>query len=288
MKSITKKAYGKINLILKVGEKRADGRHEVFTVMQKVGLYDTVTVSETETKGIFIECSDDSLATEENLAFKAAKCYFEKADIAPSVKIAIEKRIPVTAGMAGGSTDAGATLTALEDMYGALGFDGIYEMASSLGADVPFFIYEDKTMLGTGTGAHLTPFPSYSGELYGVFVSGVAEKPSTGEMYRILDEVKRDTVSCLEGSELKVKYAIENSDTGAFLAALDNDFELCNPHVTELSEMLADIGAERTLLCGSGPTVCGIFTDKKTAERASEKLTYKTFVCKITGESPPY
>ena len=283
MKSITKKAYGKINLILKVGEKRTDGRHEVLTVMQKVGVFDTVTVSEVTEKGIFIECSDSALATEENLAFKAAKCYFEKADIAPNVKIAIEKRIPVTAGMAGGSTDAGATLTALEEMYVFLGFDGIYEIASSLGADVPFFIYEDKTMLGTGTGAHLTPFPSYAGELYGVFVSGVAEKPSTGEMYRRLDKAKGESGSSLGGAERELKKAIEAGEAGAVLAALNNDFELCNPHVPAISEMLAGLGARKTLLCGSGPTVCGIFTDKKTAERASEKLTYKTFVCKITG-----
>ena len=79
MKSITKKAYGKINLILKVGDKRADGRHEVLTVMQKVGVYDTVTVSETEKKGIFIECSLKELASAENLAYKAAERYFEAA-----------------------------------------------------------------------------------------------------------------------------------------------------------------------------------------------------------------
>lgn len=283
MKSITKKAYGKINLILKVGEKRADGRHEVLTVMQKVGVFDTVTVSEVTEKGIFIECSDNALATEENLAFKAAKCYFEMARVTPNVKISVEKRIPVTAGMAGGSTDAGATLTALEEMYGFLGFDGIYEIASSLGADVPFFIYEDKTMLGTGTGAHLTPFPSYAGELYGVFVTEAAEKPSTGEMYRKLDEAKGESGSSLGGAERELKKAVEAGEAGAVLAALNNDFELCNPHVPAISEMLAGLGARKTLLCGSGPTVCGIFTDKSTAESASEKLSYKTFVCKITG-----
>ncbi len=282
MKSITKKAYGKINLILKVGEKRADGRHEVLTVMQKVGIFDTVTVSKPDAEGIFIECSDSSLATEDNLAYKAAKCYFDKAGLTPSIKISVEKRIPVTAGMAGGSTDAGATLTALEDMYGALGFDGIYEIAASLGADVPFFIYGDKTMLGRGTGTALTPFPSYSGELYGVFVVGVAEKPSTGEMYRLLDEVKGERVSCLDGAELKLRAAIESSDTCAVLTALTNDFELCNPHFSELSEMLKDLGAKKTLLCGSGPTVCGIFTDKETADTAAARLTYKAFVCKIT------
>ncbi len=91
MKSITKKAYGKINLILKVGKKRADGRHEVLTVMQKVGVFDTVTVSETGVDGIFIECSDATLATEDNLAYKAAKCYFEKARLTPNIKILIEK-----------------------------------------------------------------------------------------------------------------------------------------------------------------------------------------------------
>ncbi len=253
--------------------------------MQKVGVFDTVTVSETDECGIIIECGDATLETEDNLAYKAAKSYFEKSKFLPMVKISVEKRIPVAAGMAGGSTDAAATLTALEDMYGALGFDGIYEIAASLGADVPFFLYEDKTMLGRGTGTVLTPFPSYTGELHGVFAVGAAEKSSTGEMYRLLDEAKAEACTCLDGAEKELKEAIEGGDTFAVLESFINDFELCNPHVPRLSETLKELGAKKTLLCGSGPTVCGIFTDRKTAERAAERLTYEAFVCPITGEA---
>lgn len=283
MKSITKKAYGKINLILKVGGKRNDGRHEVLTVMQKVGVYDTVTVSEAAEKGIAIECDTLSLANTDNLAYKAAEKYFEAAGVTPCIKISIKKSIPVTAGMAGGSTDAGATLTALEEMYGALGFDGIYEIAASLGADVPFFIYDDKTMLGRGTGAELTPFPSIAEDLYGVFVVSGIEKPSTGEMYRLLDEAKGDTKTVLDGAADGLRLAIENGDTSSAIDSFVNDFILCNKHVKDFSIALASLGAKITLLCGSGPTVCGIFSDKGLAEKAAAALPYKTFVCKVTG-----
>ena len=284
MRTVTKKAYGKINLILKVGDKRDDGRHEVLTVMQKVGVYDTVTVSETDIGGISIECSDPALANEDNIAFKAARGYFEVAGITPSVKISIEKRIPVTAGMAGGSSDAGATLTALEEMYGALGESGIYSIAATLGADVPFFIYKDKTMLGRGTGTLLTSFPSVLGELYGLFVVTGIEKPSTGEMYRLLDEAKGDTKTALDGAEAGLRLAIEKADTDAAVDCFTNDFTLCNPHVYAFEKKLSSLGAKKTLLCGSGPTVCGIFTDKNAAEKAAGDLEHKTFVCMITGE----
>ena len=283
MDSVSVRAYGKINLILKVGGKRPDGRHDVLTVMQKVSVFDTVTVTKSEIPGIAIGCSDPSLATEDNLAYKAASAYFEKAGLDPSVSIYVEKDIPVTAGMAGGSSDAGATLTALEQLFGALGFDGIYGIAATLGADVPFFVYEDKTMLGSGTGTVLTPFPSFTEDTYGVFVTGVAEKPSTGEMYRRLDETKGEGSDLSPNAESSLRKATENGDVREFLSALENDFELCNPHAEKVSKELCGLGAQRCVLCGSGPTVCGIFTDMERAEKASEAIPYKTFVCKITG-----
>lgn len=281
MKSITKKAYGKINLILKVGKKRDDGKHEVLTVMQKVGVFDTVTICETAENGISIECSVPSLANADNIAYKAAKSYFEAASLVPSIKISIEKRIPVTAGMAGGSTDAGAVLTVLEETYGALGSDGIYKIAASLGSDVPFFIYDDVAMLGKGSGDVLTPFPSFTFELYGLFVTDITEKPSTGEMYRMLDETKGDTACDLSEREIELKKAIDGNSFTAALSCLCNDFELCNGHFSAISEELKSRGAVKTLLCGSGPTVCGFFTDEKTAKAAAESLPYGNFVCKL-------
>ena len=94
MEGVTVKAYGKINLILNVGGKRPDGRHDVLTVMQKVDVFDTVTVLKTDKNGITIDCDDKALATEDNLAYKAAKAYFDASGIAPSISIFIEKRIP--------------------------------------------------------------------------------------------------------------------------------------------------------------------------------------------------
>ncbi len=282
MNSVTKKAYGKINLILRVGEKRGDGKHEVLTVMQKVGVFDTVTVSKTEENGIFIECDEPSLISHENLAFKAAKMYFEALGAAPNVKVSIKKRIPTAAGMAGGSSDAGATLTALRELYGELGNKKIHEIASRLGSDVPFFIYGDTAMLGRGDGSELTPFPSLFGELYGVFTAGGQKKGSTGEMYRLLDSAKGSSATGLAGAENALKAAIDRCDMSAAMQSLENDFEFCCKHVEALSRTFSECGAVRTLLCGSGPTVCGIFTDETAARKASESLAYKSLVSRLS------
>lgn len=281
MNSVTKKAYGKINLILRVGKKRDDGKHEVLTVMQRVGVFDTVTVRKTEEKGIFIECDDVSLANTENLAYKAAELYFEALGVTPNVKISIKKRIPTAAGMAGGSSDAGATLTALREMYGGIENKKIHEIASRLGSDVPFFIYEDNAMLGKGDGSELTPFPSLFGELYGVFTAAGQKKGSTGEMYRLLDKIKGGSEKGLTGAENALRAAIDGRDTSAVMQSLGNDFELCCDHIRPLSDILSRYGAIRTLLCGSGPTVCGIFTDETAARKASESLVYESFVSRL-------
>lgn len=281
MNSVTKKAYGKINLILRVGEKRGDGKHEVLTVMQRVGVFDTVTVSKTEEKGIFIECDEPSLISPENLAFKAAEMYFEAIGAAPNVKISIKKRIPTAAGMAGGSSDAGATLTALCELYGKLEARKIHEIAARLGSDVPFFIYGDLAMLGRGDGSELTPFPSLFGELYGVFTAGGQKKGSTGEMYRLLDAAKGSSKTGLDGAENALRAAIVGGDMSAAMQSLENDFELCFKHIGALSRAFSECGAIRTLLCGSGPTVCGIFTDEAAARKASESLAYKSLVSRL-------
>ncbi len=281
MKSITKKAYGKINLILKVGKKMENGKHDVLTVMTKVGIYDTVKVTEVKENGINIECDEQTLANKDNLAFKAAERYFDAAGFYRNIKISIKKRIPVAAGMGGGSSDAGAVLNALEEIYGLLGFTKIYEIASGLGSDVPFFIFDDKTMLGRGTGTELTPFPTFTDDFYGVFILSDAPKKSTAEMYRLLDIKRSGIPDDTYGAEEQLKKAIKKGDIKIAVQCFFNDFELCNKHITDLRKIFSEYGAEKTILCGSGPTVCGIYTDKEKAEKALKELSYKSFICKL-------
>ncbi len=279
MKSVTKKAYGKVNLFLSVGKKRPDGRHDVENVMCRVGIYDTVTVTVSDTPEIRITCENVSLPlNEDNIAYLAAKRYLEKTCIAGGVDIKIEKRIPVKGGMAGGSTDAAAVLEAMNEIYGALDFATLSEIAASLGADVPFFLYGDKVMLGRGTGIELLEIGRINFDIYGVFVC-YGEKQSTGSVYGMLDTLRGENVP-LKTCD-KIARAIAENDFFAIMGEIENDFELVCPTFNEVKSALEGSGCQKVFLCGSGPTVCGIFQSEYEAKAAAKKLPYNTFVCKI-------
>ena len=270
MKSVTEKAYAKINLFLSVGGKRPDGRHDVETVLYRVGIYDTVTVSAGKGDGITLECDDKSLPTDEsNLAFKAAQLYLREAGIGEGVCIEIKKRIPVKAGMGGGSSDAAATLTALNGIFGELSFEKMYGIAASLGADVPFFLYGSDAMLGRGTGTVLTPAKALGTSAYGVFIS-CGEKLSTGAAYAALDVKRGENVSL--SSADKLISALAENDLFAAAGAMENDFEISCEGFSEVAAKMYELGALKALLCGSGPTVCGIFADKSGADAARKML----------------
>jgi 4-diphosphocytidyl-2-C-methyl-D-erythritol kinase len=278
MKSIEKRAYGKINLFLAVGDKLADGKHEVCTVMHRVGVFDTVTVSETEAGGVTLTCSDENIPTDEkNIAYAAALRYYESANISGGVHIDIKKRIPVTAGMGGGSSDAAAALLAMNCIYGALTLEELHVIAASLGADVPFFLYDTDAMLGCGSGTELSQCDCAKG-LYGVFVS-YGSKLSTGAAYAALDVKKKGDLT-LKSADNVIKALAEN-DISALVGAIENDFELISEHFPEISKLLSELGSLRNFLCGSGPTVCGLFLSKGEALAACEKIKYPSFAASI-------
>lgn len=275
---LTRKAYGKVNLFLSVGEKRSDGKHEVETVLCKVGVYDTVTLDVTPSGGIVLYCNDQTIPTDEsNIAVKAALAYAEKADMELNCRIQIEKRIPVTAGMGGGSSDAAAVLLMLNEIFGKMRESELLKIASSLGSDVPFFMYDDKVMVGRGSGDIMSPCVSNLGQLYGVFVMhGVKE--STGKAYALLDEANPDAIL---KSSAGVTSALKNNDIQKLAVEISNDFEMCSKHFKDVRCALENVGCIKAFLCGSGPTVCGLFADEKTASDAVEKLGYPTFLCEI-------
>ena len=278
MRSVTKKAYGKVNLFLAVGGKRADGRHDVETVMCRVGIYDTVKVTLTDC-GVTLTCDTDTLpVNEENIAFLAAKLYFDHSAYKGGCSIEMEKRIPVKAGMGGGSSDAAAVLSALDTLIGDVSFDTLVSIAASIGADVPFFLYEKSVMLGTGTGAELTDCGEPGFEMYGVFVT-YGEKPSTGAAYRMLDEVKGEDTA-LKSADKLIK-AMQGDDFFSFAGEIVNDFELCCATFSEVSGALLELGCAGAFLSGSGPTVCGICKTQREAELVSQTVKYPSFVAKL-------
>ncbi len=266
----TERAHAKVNLTLEVGAKRADGYHEVTSVMQRIGLWDTVTV-ERGTGRDRLLC--DAPVTEDendNLCMRAAKVFFAETGLkSDGVTVTLEKRIPMQAGLGGGSSDAAAVLRALRTLYDSGIGDGALEsMGAKLGSDVPFFI-RGGTQLATGRGEVVSPLPPLTAGWF------VVVKPeagySTAEMYRRLDEPG----SALVRNSRYMQDAVAANNVHAVAAELHNSFERVVPKGSSLrtiKDALRARGALGTLLSGSGSAVFGLFDDREAALAAADAL----------------
>ena len=152
---VEEKAYAKINLTLEILGKRRDGYHNLASIMQTVDLFDYVTISEAE--NIVVTCENDQITSEVNLATKAANVLKQRTGVTNGAQITIEKNIPVSAGLGGGSADAAATLRGLNKLWKVgLSFDELTEIAAEIGSDVPFLV-RGGTSLVQGRGEDVTP-----------------------------------------------------------------------------------------------------------------------------------
>lgn len=269
MDKITLKAYAKINIGLDVTGKREDGYHLLSSVMQQVDLYDLVTV-EKISEGIKLDSNNKNIPLDEhNLAWKAAAKMMNTYNIPGGVSIYIDKRIPMAAGMAGGSTDGAAVFMAINQLFELdLSMDELCKLSVSLGADIPFCI-KGKTALCEGIGDVMTPI-NEAPEMYALIVKPDIEV-STKYVYQNLklDTVKHpDMEAVLEGfSEKNLNKICENM--GNVLASVTME------KYTVLSKLLEDIakeGAVGTLMSGSGPTVFGLFDTFEAALKAEENV----------------
>ncbi len=274
------RARAKINLTLDVTGRREDGYHTVEMVMQSVALHDTVRVTvthgEKKPRGIVLTCSLPFLPTDErNLAYRAAELFYKQTGVLlETCEIHIEKRIPMAAGLAGGSADAAAVLRALNALHEAgLTDDELCEMGLKLGADVPFCLC-GGTMLARGIGEELSALPEMP-HCWVVLCKPPFAVP-TKEVYQEIDSVD----------------ILTHPDTKGMIAALEQgDYEgicgrLCNVMETvtavkrrqigEIKSFLTENGADGTLMSGSGPTVYGLFSDENRA-RTAEKMLRRRF-----------
>ena len=276
----TVRARAKINLTLDVTGRREDGYHTVEMVMQSIALHDTVRVTtihgEKKPRGIVLTCSLPFLPTDErNLAYRAAELFYKQTGVLlETCEIHIEKRIPMAAGLAGGSADAAAVLRALNALHEAgLTDDELCEMGLKLGADVPFCL-RGGTMLARGIGEELSALPEMP-HCWVVLCKPPFAVP-TKEVYQEIDSVD----------------ILTHPDTKGMIAALEQgDYEgicgrLCNVMETvtavkrrqigEIKSFLTENGADGTLMSGSGPTVYGLFSDENRA-RTAEKMLRRRF-----------
>lgn len=271
MKSIKLKAYGKINLGLDVLGKRDDGYHDLDMIMQSVDLHDVITITKNDSGEITVKSSTSKIPNDKsNLAYRAAKLLMEEFNIEKGVEIEIEKNIPISGGMAGGSADCAAVLKGMNKLFKLkLTEQQLMARGVRLGADVPFCIM-GKTARAEGIGEVLTPIPN---KLKGYLV--IAKPPisvSTGFAYGQIDKVKIKNRPDTEG----IIEAIKENDLNSLAKTICNVFEEVtipeHKEIEEIKTKLKDCGALNAMMSGSGPTVFGIFDDKKKAVEAIDRI----------------
>ena len=271
MEQIRKNAYAKINLGLDVLRKRADGYHEVKMIMQTVDIYDTLTFTKREQPGILLKTDKEELsAGTDNLIYKAAACLMKEAGISQGVEIVLQKRIPIAAGMAGGSTDAAATLTGLNELFSLdYSLEELQKLGVTLGADIPYCLM-GGCALSEGIGEILTKLPSPPQ------CNLVIAKPdinvSTKFVYENLHAETLIFHPDIDGMTEAVRMGSLKGITDRLGNVLETVTVREYPVIDKIKTLMKDAGAENALMSGSGPTVFGIFTEKKDAESAAEQI----------------
>ncbi len=271
MDKLTLKAMAKINLGLDVVRRRPDGYHEVRMIMQTVGLYDRLTFEKTEEDALRLESSMKRLPTDgNNLIIRAASLLKEEFGIREGLSIRLDKRIPVAAGMAGGSTDAAAALTAVNRMFDlGLTEEQLRERAVKIGADVPYCL-QGGTALSEGIGEILTALPP--APACHVVVAKPPVHVSTKWVYQNLHLEQVTEHPDIDG----MAESIRQGDYAGVVRRLSNVLESVTvpryPVIAQIRDFLRENGADGALMSGSGPTVFALFDDRERAKQALEAL----------------
>lgn len=271
MDEIKLKALAKINLGLDVVRRREDGYHEVRMVMQTIHLYDQLLIQKSDTPSIQIHSNLSFLpVNENNLVYKAGKLLMDEFDIHTGVSVELNKRIPVAAGMAGGSTDAAAMLYGMNQLFGLkLKRKDLMERGVQIGADVPYCIMRG-TALAEGIGEKLSSLPPMV--KCPVLIAKPAVSVSTKFVYQNLkldEQTPHPDIDALIAD-------IRNKDLDGICADMGNVLETVTipnyPIIAQIKEQMLKSGAKASMMSGSGPTVFGLFADEETAQRARAEM----------------
>lgn len=283
----------KINLSLDVLSRRPDGYHELQSVVHCIGLFDTIGIDTSSSSEFSLRCNDAGLSGEENLCLRAARAWRRAVKHSgdgrsyfPGLRITLDKKIPVGAGLGGGSGNAAATLLALNDHFGSpLEKEQLLEIAVALGADVPLFL-EGGCMLMEGIGERLQTLPALTGW---IVLIQPPQRVDTAQVYQRFDLLKgasaRSTLeenpskeSTSEGSTLTsaVLEALQTQELAKVASVLGNDLQSAAQSLgieTELPvHLLKKHGALGAQMSGSGAAVFGLFSDAGAAQVASEHI----------------
>lgn len=284
---LTVPAFAKINLSLRILGKRADGYHDLDTVFQTISLHDTIEIVATDDSEIVLSCDDRRLAVDEtNLIIRAAEGLRSRFATKKGARIRLEKRIPVQAGLGGGSADAAVTLLALAHLWNLNATrQDLLAIGSRLGADVSFFLF-GGTARGTGIGDHVTPLPEVSQKFLVIIKPNANTR--TSDAYETLDQ--RSLTTPNSKTILSSSQPTEHFDIGN-LASLENDFEAVifdlEPEIARAKASLVRSGARVAALAGSGAAVFGIFDSEDAQRRAIQAIELETgwrvFPCRTLG-----
>ena len=264
-------AFAKINLGLDVLGKREDGYHEVRMIMQTIRMYDQLDMRKSVEPGIHLTTNKKYIPVDENnLVWRAAKLMMDTCGIMEGVSIHLHKVIPVAAGMAGGSSDAAATLVGMNRLFHCgLSKEKLMELGVQIGADVPYCVLRG-TALAEGIGEKLTVLPPMPDCWILIGKPGISV--STKYVYTTLD-LNTDTVHPdIDG----MKKALEDGNLYGITERMGNvlqDVTLpAYPEVERIKEQMKTLGAVNAMMSGSGPTVFGIFDNEEKAQEACQKL----------------
>lgn len=281
---IYEKAPAKINLTLDTLKKRDDGYHEVEMIMTTVDLNDRLTFENRNDGKIVINVEHSFVPSDHrNLAYKAAKLMQEEYQINSGVTISLEKSIPISAGLAGGSSDAAATFRGLNKLWGInASLETLSELAAKIGSDISFCIY-GKTALCKGRGEVLTHLPKPPSSWVVIAKPNIGV--STPEVYGALNLEKIEhveTTKCLK--------AIEEQDYKLMCNSLGNSLESVTmglyPEVAKLKNTMKNSGVDATLMSGSGPTIYGLVQKERQAKQVYNALKgccNEVFVVRLLG-----
>ncbi|MDD7769971.1 4-(cytidine 5'-diphospho)-2-C-methyl-D-erythritol kinase [Suipraeoptans intestinalis] len=271
MDQIELKALGKVNLGLDVLGRRDNGYHDVRMVMQSVYLYDDICIKKKKEQGIELTTNLFFLpANEKNLAYRAARLLLEEFQIDTGIRMHIEKRIPVAGGMAGGSTDAASVLFGINRLFQlGLSQKELMKRGETLGADVPYCILRG-TALAEGIGEKLTPLPDLP-----KCIMVIAKPPvsvSTAKVYEKLDGTPIKEHPPIDG-------ILEGLQAGSLETVVKNMGNVLEsvtvkeyPVIADIKESMIQNGAVNAMMSGSGPTVFGIFENRRQAASAAKRL----------------
>ena len=276
MSSVKLLSPAKINLTLEILGTRADGYHELRSIIQPIDLFDEVKIESQEGRGIELDSSCIPIPLDkDNLAWKAAALFLEKSGQELQVEISIKKRIPLGAGLGGGSSNAASVMIGLNRLTDAFSEQELLKLALNLGADVPFFI-RSQTAVIEGIGEKINPLRNFPLFYYVILFPNI--NTSTEMVYKKWDELYNTDRIQDESIDEQIRKFSNRNEALPLINDLENPATALHPEIKAYKQILTSLGLESVLMTGSGSAVYAAFRSQEEAYEIYEYLnTSPTF-----------